>query len=245
MERKRIARATTLAIGADGRYIVFSSDADNLVSGDTNEAPDIFIHDLQTGTTTRLSIASDGTEGNDGSGHPALSGDGRYVAFTSPAENLTEVDPNGDLSDVFIHDRQTGTTRRVSVASDGSTANDQSETPALSADGRHVAFYSEADNLVSGDTNQASDIFVHERIDMEANEAPRASADWIEASAVAPRLSRWPWIARPRRRLPELPLDPDSGAAGPAQEPQHCATKFHRPLRGGAHGLRAHPDRDR
>ena len=165
-----------LAIGADGRYIAFSSDADNLVSGDTNEAPDIFIHDRQTGTTTRLSIANDGTEGNDGSGHPTLSGDGRYVAFTSPADNLTEVDPNGSLSDVFVHDRETGTTRRVSVASDGSAANDQSESPTLSADGRHVTFYSEADNLVIGDTNQASDIFVHERIDTEANEAPRASA---------------------------------------------------------------------
>ena len=147
------------------------------MSGDTNEAPDIFVHDRQTGKTTRVSAAIDGTQANGwGSYAPALSADGRFVAFTSSADNITPVDPNGDFEDVFVHDRQTGATRRISVASDGSAANDQSETPTLSADGRHVAFYSEADNLVSGDTNQASDIFVHELIDMEANEAPRASA---------------------------------------------------------------------
>lgn len=103
------------------------------------------------------------------------------MAFTSSANNLTPVDPNGDFSDVFVHDRQTGIIRRTSVSSDGTPANNQSSspflsTPALSANGRHVAFYSEADNLVSGDTNQASDIFVHERIDTEADKAPRASA---------------------------------------------------------------------
>ncbi|MGH9891333.1 MAG: PKD domain-containing protein, partial [bacterium] len=164
----------SLAIPPDGRYIAFSSDADNLVNGDTNEAPDIFVHDRGTGTTTRISIASDGTEGNDRSGHPGLSADVRLVTFTSAADNLAPVDPNGYFDDVFVRDRKTGVTRRISVASDGSAANYYSENPALSADGRHVAFYSEADNLVSEDTNQASDIFVHELI--EANQAPQANA---------------------------------------------------------------------
>ena len=96
----------SVPMGVMSRSIV----ANNLVSGDTNNASDIFVHDRQTGTTTRVSAARDGTQGDDHSGCPVLSADGRYVAFTSWADNLTEVDPNGDISDVFVHDRQTGTT---------------------------------------------------------------------------------------------------------------------------------------
>src|SRR5207253_6487161 len=113
-------------------------------------------------TTVRVSVASDGTEGNDVSMGSALSADGRFVAFDSAATDLVAGDTNL-VSDVFVHDRQTGTTERVSVASDGAQGNGSSGLlsfafpPALSADGRFVAFVSVATNLVAGDTNGATD----------------------------------------------------------------------------------------
>jgi archaellum component FlaF (FlaF/FlaG flagellin family) len=112
-----------------------------------------------TGQTTRVSVASDGTEGNGDSWAPSISADGRYVAFTSRASNLVPGDTNGTW-DVFVHDRVTGQTTRVSVASDGTEGNGASEFPSISADGRYVAFISEASNLVPGDTNDKRDIFV-------------------------------------------------------------------------------------
>ena len=84
------------------------------MAGDTNGAIDVFVHDRQTGQTTRVSVASDGTQGNDHSFVSSLSADGRYVAFTSLASNLVAGDTNG-TSDAFVHDRQTGQTTRVSV----------------------------------------------------------------------------------------------------------------------------------
>jgi Tol biopolymer transport system component len=149
-------------ISADGRFVVFESAASNLVAGDTNDQLDIFVHDRQTGQTTRLSVASDGSEANHYSGNPTISADGRYVAFDSWASNLVDDDTEG-WSDVFVHDRRTGKTTRVSVASDGTGANFNSYSPALSADGRFVAFASHADNLVGDDTNGSGDIFVHDR----------------------------------------------------------------------------------
>ena len=152
------------AISGDGRFVAFSSVASNLVSSDTNGSQDNFVHDRQTGQTTRVSVASDGTEGNDNSYHPAISADGRYIAFYSLASNLVISDTNG-TGDIFVHDRQTGQTTRVSVASDGSEGNSPSYSSALtiSADGRYVAFQSFSSNLVSGDTNLAIDIFVHDQ----------------------------------------------------------------------------------
>ena len=150
------------AISGDGRFVAFESYTDNLVPGDTNEIWDVFVHDRQTGTTERVSVASDGTQGNDESSDPAISGAGRFVAFESPADNLVPGDTN-EMWDVFVHDRQTGTTERVSVASDGTEGNDDSSAPAISADGRFVAFHSLADNLAPGDTNGLTDVFVHDR----------------------------------------------------------------------------------
>ena len=154
------------SISADGRYVAFYSWASNLVSGDTNDEHDIFVHDRQTGQTTRVSVASDGSQGNGSPYQPSISADGRYVAFHSYASNLVSGDTNGAW-DVFVHDRQTGQTTRVSVASDGSQGNDWSLRPSISADGRYVAFMSSASNLVSGDTNGAYDVFVHDRGDGE------------------------------------------------------------------------------
>ena len=150
------------AISADGRYVTFRSDATNLVPGDTNEATDIFVRDRQTGTTRRVSVSSGGAQGNAGSFIPALSADGRFVAFKSFATNLVPGDTNG-MEDTFVHDRQTGTTRRVSVGAGGVQGNGHSLNPAISADGRYVAFESDATNLVPGDTNEATDVFVRDR----------------------------------------------------------------------------------
>jgi Tol biopolymer transport system component len=152
------------SISADGRYVAFVSAATNLVSGDTNNFQDIFVHDRQTGQTTRVSVASDGTQANGHSYAPSISADGRYVAFASLASNLVSGDTNGAW-DVFVHDRQTGETTRVSVASDGTQAIGFffGSSPSISADGRYVAFDSWATNLVSGDTNDKPDVFVHDR----------------------------------------------------------------------------------
>lgn len=150
------------SISADGRYVAFSSLANNLVTGDTNDYGDVFVHDLQTGQTSRVSVSSDGIEGNGHSRLPTISADGRYVVFGSTAGTLVAGDTNFQ-EDVFVHDRQTGQTTRVSVASDGTQANNGSRLYTISANGRYVAFLSNATNLVSGDTNHKDDIFVHDR----------------------------------------------------------------------------------
>ena len=119
--------------------------------------------EMTTGTTTRVSVASDGTQGNGETWDPSISADGHYVAFHSTANNLVSGDTNGN-TDVFVHDRQTGQTSRVSVASDGTQGNGASDQkPSISADGRYVAFTSYASNLISGDTNNTWDVFVHDR----------------------------------------------------------------------------------
>lgn len=148
-------------ISGDGRYVSFYSTATNLVPNDTNGLADIFVHDRLTGTTERVSVASDGTEANGASFYNSISTDGRFVAFQSAASNLVPNDTNGH-EDIFVHDRLTGATKRVSVAFDGSEPNNSSEYPSMSADGRFVAFESSATNLVpGGDVNGVyDDIFV-------------------------------------------------------------------------------------
>jgi Tol biopolymer transport system component len=151
---------------ADGRYVAFSSDASNLVVGDTNTASDVFVRDRTTSTTARVSVSSAGQQGNSGSAKPAVSADGRYVAFVSLASNLVPGDTNG-VPDVFVRDRSTGQTTRVSVSSAEAQGDDESnfETPAISADGRYVAFSSYASNLVGPgkDYPYSSDVFLRDR----------------------------------------------------------------------------------
>lgn len=149
-------------ISADGRYVAFGSYASNLVNGDTNGYEDIFVHDRETGQTTRVSVASEGEQGNGDSHKPSISEDGRYVAFESIASNLVDGDTHGHPA-IFVHDRETGQTTLVSAASDGTPGNGYSYSPAISADGHFVAFWSAASNLVNGDTNGSDDIFVHDR----------------------------------------------------------------------------------
>ncbi|MCB2188661.1 MAG: hypothetical protein KQJ78_19760 [Deltaproteobacteria bacterium] len=186
------------AISTDGRYVAFDSRATNLVAGDTNGASDVFVHDRQTGETTRVSVDSAGNQALDNSGSPSISGDGRYVAFGSAASNLVAGDTNG-ASDIFVHDRQTGETTRVSVDSASNQALDNSGSPSISGDGRYVAFGSAASNLVAGDTNGNQDVFVHDR---QTGETTRVSVD--SAGNQGNGLSRAPaisadgrWVAFP------------------------------------------------
>ncbi|MBI4729552.1 MAG: PD40 domain-containing protein [Acidobacteria bacterium] len=171
------------SISADGRFVAFQSEC-GLAPEDTNRAWDVFVHDRDTAKTTRVSVASDGTQGNGISGEPTISADGRFVAFASLASNLVPddtnrcADPDGgpdrSCNDVFVHDRETGETSRVSVSSSGRQADDRSLMPSISSDGRLVAFESGAGNLAEGDRNDYCDgedpkpatcwdIFVHDR----------------------------------------------------------------------------------
>lgn len=150
------------ALSANGRFLVFRSRASNLVPADTNRAQDVFVRDRRTGTTTRVSVADDGSEANGDSGGAAISADGRIVAFWSNATNLVPGDTYG-REDVFVRDRIAGKTTRVSVSSVGRQANAESRQPALSGDGAIVAFRSDASNLVAHDTNRTGDIFAHDR----------------------------------------------------------------------------------
>ena len=165
----------TSSISADGRYVAFESSASNLVSGDTNGTNDIFVRDTVANTTTRVSVDSNGVEGDNQSNFFSISADGRYVAFYSYASNLVSGDTNAS-PDVFLRDTQTNATTRVSVDSNGTQGNNHSDVDyvSISADGRYVAFYSYASNLVSGDTNGIGDIFVRDTV---ANTTTRVSVD--------------------------------------------------------------------
>jgi Tol biopolymer transport system component len=149
------------AISADGRIVVFDGDATNLVAGDTNGTGDVFVRDLQTSQTTRVSVNSSGVEGNNLSTNPGVSGDGRYVIFSSTASNLVPNDTNAAY-DVFVHDRQTGQTTRVSLDSSGNQGSGDSSWGVISADGRFVAFESAAPDLVANDANGVPDIFLRD-----------------------------------------------------------------------------------
>jgi Ca2+-binding RTX toxin-like protein len=151
------------SISANGRYVAFDSQADNLVPDDTNGQPDIFVRDLQEGTTKLVSVASSGKQANDYSQYPYTSADGRYVAFHSFATNLVAGDTN-DLFDVFVRDRQAGTTQIVSVDSSENQGNREPIDSSISNDGRSIAFASYADNLVPNDGyGSSADVFVRER----------------------------------------------------------------------------------
>jgi RHS repeat-associated protein len=158
-------------LSADGRFVAFASRASNLVTQDKNRESDIFVRDLQTNTTTRVSVSSSGAEAKSLSIAADISADGRHVVFTSYASNLVSGDTNG-AADIFIRDRQANTTSRVSLTSSGSQANGASAYASISGDGQRVAFESTASNLVSGDTNAVSDVFLR---DLAAGSTQRAS----------------------------------------------------------------------
>ncbi|HYN37046.1 MAG TPA: hypothetical protein VEV82_08745 [Actinomycetota bacterium] len=151
------------SISASGRFVAFESEADDLVGNDDNLFSDAFVHDRKTGKTRRVSVRSNGAEAGALSQDVSISANGRFVAFSSGADDLVPNDVNGQF-DIFVHDRKTGKTKRVSVHSNG----DQGELggsfdTGVSGKGRWVIFESEAENLVSDDDNGYYDIFVHDR----------------------------------------------------------------------------------
>ena len=150
------------SISADGRYVAFRSLASNLVAADTNGAADVFVRDRQLGATELASVDGGGGQGDGDSGEPALSPDGRFLVFRSLATSLVLGDGNG-AADIFVRDRQAGTTDRASVDGGGAEANGASDAPVISPDGRYVSFESEATNLVAVDGNGATDVFLHDR----------------------------------------------------------------------------------
>ncbi|MBF0125480.1 MAG: PD40 domain-containing protein, partial [Magnetococcales bacterium] len=124
-------------------------------------------------TTTRISIANDGTQGNRHSGNPSVSADGQFVAFYSVASNLVTNDTNGS-ADVFLYDTTAQTIQRISIDNNGTQGNGDSYSPSVSADGQFVAFSSKASNLVANDTNGSADVFLY---DTTAQTIQRISID--------------------------------------------------------------------
>jgi len=170
-------------LSGTGRYVVYQSAADNLVVDDTNLVRDIFLHDVLTGKTSRVSVNSTGVQGDDESIQAMLSADGRYVVFRSTATNLVDNDANESV-DIFLYDTQTGETQRVSVANDGAEADGGSSIPSISADGKLVVFNSRATNLVTGDTNNITDVFLR---DLQSGTISRISVDSVgtEGNAIS------------------------------------------------------------
>jgi Tol biopolymer transport system component len=150
------------AMSADGRYVAFTSTAATLVPRDTNREADVFVHDRRTGATRRVSVASDGSQGDGLSSQPAMSADARYIAFVSSSSNFAGGEETIQQN-LFLRDRQAGTTELISRAVGGGEPNSFSAWPEMSADGRYIAFSSFATNIVPGDTGGAQDIFVFDR----------------------------------------------------------------------------------
>lgn len=171
------------ALSDDGRFVAFASISDNLVAGDTNASGDVFVADRVTGATERVSVDSSGLQAHGHSRAPSISGDGRIVAFESLADDLVPDDTNGFWgTDVFVHDRATGVTLLVSRSSAGEQSDGKSERPAVSADGRFVAFESYGTNLAPGTDGFVRHVYVH---DLWTGETTLASLDHLGQPADA------------------------------------------------------------
>ena len=155
----RTPTSSAPSISADGRYLAFDSFASNL----TPNAEDggVFVRDTRAGTTEAVSIRADGTV-DDFADSPAISGDGRYVAFVSDNNGLV-AGGNGNFYQVFVRDRVARVTTRISSKINGNQGTDDSDAPSLSYDGRYVAFESDSPGLVTADTNESTDVFVRDR----------------------------------------------------------------------------------
>lgn len=177
------SNSTNPSVSRDSRFVAFSSDATNLVVGDTNGTTDVFVRDRLLGTTERVTVDSIGAQGNGFSNQPWISGNGQFVAFNSAASNLVAGDTNG-VVDIFVHDRQTDATERVSVDGAGGQSNGPSPTfdgPSISADGRYVTFASGATNLVAVDLNGKRDYFLHDR-DTDQTELVTVSSTEVQGT---------------------------------------------------------------
>jgi Tol biopolymer transport system component len=156
-------RSSQSAITADGRYVVFLSDAPDLVAGDSNGIADIFVRDRMTASTSRVSLTGAGAEvmGPGHFAHPSISSDGRFIAFDGASAMVVTGDTNG-AEDIFLRDRTVGKTTRINIGPTGAQSTDSrpSAGAAISADGRFIAFESNATNLIAADGNGTIDIFV-------------------------------------------------------------------------------------
>jgi Tol biopolymer transport system component len=179
--------ANAPSISADGRYVSFSSAASNLVEGDTNRVGDVFVYDRTTQVSERVSVDSVGAQSNGFSFNHGLSADGRYASYSTVASNLLGRSSLRNR-DVFVYDRESKTSERVSLSHDGIAGNGDSRESVLSADGRFVAFQSSASNLLADDTNARTDIFVLDRNPLAENPLP----DVVLPDAVLPDSSNRP-----------------------------------------------------
>jgi Tol biopolymer transport system component len=187
--RKTVANGESSfpAISPDARFVAFKSFADNLVPNDTNFTSDVFLVDRQAGTVARVSVTDAGEQASSASGSPAITADGRFVAFESDAVLVTgEVDDSA--ADVYVRDVQAGTTEAISG---GSQSVGHSGAPKISADGRFVAFDSLDDGLVPGDTNNSFDVFVRDRTTgalerVSVDSAGAQGDDWSLAPSITP-----------------------------------------------------------
>ncbi len=182
------------AISADGRFVAFASSASNLVAGDTNGVQDVYVRDRTLGVTERVSVADQsGAQGDGRSFHPSISADGRFVAFASLATNLVGNPDTNGVHDIYVRDRATGRTRLASLVAaghptTGSAASGNSYGPSISAEGGHVAFYSEAEDLLPplGDVNGHYDAFVADlstgAIDLVSVDDAGLQANWHSSS---------------------------------------------------------------
>lgn len=150
--------ALSPSVSSNGEFVAFWSAADNLVANDTNGVADVFVHEVATGVTTRVSVSSSGVAGNSVSAFPKISSGGRYVTFLSFASNLVAGDTN-TVGDIFVHDRQTGETVRVSTSATGTQGDDHASSGVISGDGNFVAFDTDATNMVPDDSNASLDVF--------------------------------------------------------------------------------------
>ena len=154
------------AISRDGSLVAFASRSTNFVDPplvDNNNAADIFVRKRLVGETVRISVSFIGAQASADSFNPSISADGQFIAFASDAGNLDIVADTNGQRDIFLHDRETGLTRRISTAFDSSQSNGMSVAPAISGNGRHIAYPSRGTNLVTNDTNNMWDVFAHDR----------------------------------------------------------------------------------
>jgi hypothetical protein len=187
--------STHAVLSGNGRFVAFESAASNLVAGDTNGAKDVFVRDLVAHVTTRVSVASDGTERSADSVVGDISNDGNLIVFASRgafvAEDTNQCDDAGTMvncTDVYVHDRATAQTTRVSVASNGTQATLGAGSPSITADGRFVGFISPSSNLVTGDTNGLADGFLHDRV-LHTTVRVSLGAEGQQAAAAVSRMA--------------------------------------------------------
>lgn len=161
------------SLSQNGRFVAFESDQKLVATDDSSTISDIYVRNRKTGKTQIVSVPSDTKEGGGSASTPGISADGRFVVFEGGSETLVPSDSNNAV-DVFVHDRKTGKTKRVSLSSSGTQADDGGFQPSISPNGRYVAFTSVSDDLVTGDTNGLTDIFLHDR---ETGKTKRVSVD--------------------------------------------------------------------